>query len=63
MRKIKGLLARLSRLESPEEDCHNSSTPPTKESLKAQAIRRTTHCVLQPGVLPANRQVIRELLC
>ena len=37
----KELRARLSRFESPEKDSHNSSIPPTKESLKAQAIRRT----------------------
>ena len=37
----KELRARLSRLESPEKDSHNSSIPPSKESLKAQEIRRT----------------------
>ena len=37
----KELRAQLSRLESPEKDSHNSSIPPSKESLKAQEIRRT----------------------
>jgi len=35
------LCERLSRYEHPEKDSHNSSIPPSKESIKAQAIRRT----------------------
>jgi transposase len=35
------LRERLSRYEKPEKDSHNSSTPPSKESIKAQAVRRT----------------------
>jgi transposase/regulator of replication initiation timing len=35
------LRKRLSCLESPPKDSHNSSIPPAAESLKAQAIRRT----------------------
>jgi len=35
------LRERLSRYERPEKDSHNSSIPPSKESIKAQAIRRT----------------------
>jgi Transposase and inactivated derivatives len=37
----KKLRAQLSRLVIPEKDSHNSSIPPAKESLKAQAVRRT----------------------
>jgi len=37
----KGFQARLSRVESPGKDIHNSSLSPSKESLKAQEIRRT----------------------
>jgi transposase/regulator of replication initiation timing len=35
------LRERLSRQERPEKDSHNSSIPPSKESIKAQAVRRT----------------------
>ena len=45
----KELRARLYRLESPEKDSHNSSIPPAKESLKAQAIRRTRSLRTQTG--------------
>ena len=40
--EIKELKGRLFKQESPEKDSHNSSIPPSKESLKAQAIRRTS---------------------
>jgi len=39
--EVAELRERLSRYESPSKDSHNSSIPPAKESLKAQAIRRT----------------------
>ena len=35
------LRERLSRYEHPEKDSHNSSIPPSKESINAQAVRRT----------------------
>jgi len=35
------LRERLYRFEHPPKDSHNSSIPPSKESIKAQAIRRT----------------------
>ena len=35
------LRKQLSRFERPSKDSHNSSIPPSAESLKAQAIRRT----------------------
>jgi transposase/regulator of replication initiation timing len=35
------LRERLSRYERPSKDSHNSSIPPSKESIKAQAVRRT----------------------
>ena len=38
---IKVPQARLSSVESPDKDIHNSSLSPSKESLKAQEIRRT----------------------
>jgi len=37
----KELRAQLSHYKSPEKDSHNSSMPPSKESPKAQEIRRT----------------------
>ena len=35
------LRARLLQYEKPEKDSHNSSIPPSKENLRAQAVRRT----------------------
>jgi len=49
------LRTRLSRFEKPVKDSHNSSTPPSKESLKAQAVRRT-RSLLVPGGRPTGGQ-------
>lgn len=35
------LEARLAKYETPPKDSHNSSTPPSMESIKAQALRST----------------------
>lgn len=40
-KKVIVLEARLAKYESPPKDSHNSSTPPSKESIKAQALRST----------------------
>jgi transposase/regulator of replication initiation timing len=43
------LRAQLSRLENPQKDSHNSSIPPSAESLKAQAVRRTRSLRMPSG--------------
>jgi len=43
------LRERLSRYERPEKDSHNSSIPPGKESIKAQAVRRTRSLRMPSG--------------
>jgi transposase len=54
-KEIKELRARLSLLESPEKDSYNSSIPPSKESLKAQEIRRT-RSLRKPSGRPSGGQ-------
>ena len=49
------LRERLSRYEKPEKDSHNSSIPPSKESIKAQAIRQTRSLRI-PGGRPSGGQ-------
>jgi transposase len=39
--EVKELRGRLSRYEKPVKDSHNSSTPPSRENLRSQAVRRT----------------------
>lgn len=45
----KSLLARLSQYEKPEKDSHNSSIPPSKESIPARRVRRTTSLRVKSG--------------
>jgi Transposase and inactivated derivatives len=52
----KALRLRLSGLESPEKDSHNSSIPPSKENLKAQAIRRTRSLRQSTGRLSGGQK-------
>ena len=40
-KRIEELEAKLAKYESPDKNSGNSSTPPSKENLKAEAIRRT----------------------
>ncbi len=40
-KEIHVLKKRLSKYEEPDKDSHNSSIPPSQESLPAKAIRRT----------------------
>lgn len=40
-REIRILKKRLSKYEAPDKDSHNSSIPPSQESISAKAIRRT----------------------
>ena len=43
------LCERLYRYEHPEKDSHNSSIPPSKESIKAQVVRRTRSLRIPSG--------------
>ena len=44
------LREQLAKYETPEKNSGNSSTPPSKESIKAEAIRRTRpYASLQAG--------------
>jgi transposase len=40
-KKVVVLESRLAKYETPPKDSHNSHTPPSKESIKAQALRAT----------------------
>ena len=57
-KEIIELKARLSKYENPEKDSSNSSTPPSKERMKAEIVRRTSNP--QPigfrGILLVKRQ-------
>ena len=47
--EIAKLRKQLSRLETPKKDSHNSSIPPSKESLNAKAVRRTRSLRIPSG--------------
>ncbi|MDR0205985.1 MAG: DUF6444 domain-containing protein [Bacteroidales bacterium] len=53
--EIAELRKQLSRFEVPAKDSHNSHIPPSAESLKAQAIRRT-RSLRKPGGRPSGGQ-------
>lgn len=40
-KEIHVLKKRLSKYEKPDKDSHNSSIPPSQESISAKAVRRT----------------------
>ena len=47
--EIAKLRKQLSRLEAPKKDSHNSSIPPSKESINAKAVRRTRSLRIPSG--------------
>ena len=51
----RALRERLSRLERPAKDNHNSSIPSGRESLKAQAVRRTCSLCTPSGRPPGGQ--------
>ena len=55
-KEIQDLKDRLAKYEAPDKDSGNSSTPPSKESMKAEAIRRTKTLRKPTGRKPGGQQ-------
>ena len=55
-KRIEELEAKLAKYESPDKNSGNSSTPPSKESMKAEAIRRTRTLRKPTGRKPGGQQ-------
>ena len=53
--KIKELTERLSKYEHPDKDSTNSSTPPTKEKMKDEVVRRTSPLRRPSGRRPGGQ--------
>ncbi len=53
---IEGLNAKLAKYESPDKNSGNSSTPPSKESIKDEAIRRTRTLRKPTGRKPGGQK-------
>lgn len=49
------LRKRLSKYEKPDKDSHNSSTPPSKEKMKSEVIRRTKTLRRSTGKKPGGQ--------
>ena len=60
------LRKRLSKYESPDKNSNNSSTPPSKESMKDEVVRRTkslrTPSGLKPGGQPGHEARGKEMV-
>lgn len=61
-KEIVDLKERLSKYEKPELNSTNSSTPPTGESFKAKAIRRTKSLRTKSGKKAAVNQDTKVIL-
>ena len=55
-KRIEELEAKLAKYETPEKNSGNSSTPPSKESVKAEAIRRTKTLRKPTGRKPGGQK-------
>lgn len=55
-KKIAELEERLSKYESPKKDSSNSSTPPSKENMKAEVVRRTKTLRKPSGKKPGGQE-------
>lgn len=55
-KRIEELEAKLAKYESPDKNSVNSSTPPSKENLKAEAIRRTKTLRKPTGRKPGGQK-------
>ena len=55
-KRIEELEAKLAKYEAPDKNSENSSTPPSKESMKAEAVRRTKTLRKSTGRKPGGQQ-------
>jgi len=55
-KRIEELEAKLAQYEAPDKNSGNSSTPPSKESIKAEAIRRTRTLRKPTGRTPGGQK-------
>ena len=55
-KEIEELKARLAKYEAPDKNSGNSSTPPSKESIKAEAVRRTKTLRKPTGRKPGGQK-------
>ena len=55
-KEIQDLKDRLAKYEAPDKNSGNSSTPPSKENMKAEAIRRTKTLRKPTGRKPGGQQ-------
>ena len=55
-KKIEELEAKLARYEAPDKNSNNSSTPPSKENMKDENIRRTKSLRKPTGRKPGGQQ-------
>ena len=55
-KRIEELEAKLAKYESPDKNSGNSSTPPSKENMKAEAIRRTKTLRKPTGRKPGGQK-------
>ena len=55
-KEIAELKERLSKYESPKKDSGNSGTPPSKESMKAEIVRRTKTLRAPSGKKPGGQE-------
>ena len=56
-KRIEELEAKLAKYEAPEKNSNNSSTPPSKENIKDEAIRRTKTLRKPTGRKPGGQKV------
>ena len=55
-KEIEQLKSRLSKYETPDKDSNNSSTPPSKEKMKDEIIRRTKTLRKSTGRKPGGQE-------
>lgn len=55
-KQIEELKTRLAKYEAPDKNSGNSSTPPSKESIKAEAVRRTKTLRTPTGRKPGGQE-------
>ena len=56
----RSLRKRLEKYEKPDKNSNNSSTPPSKEKMKAEVIRRTKSLRKKSGLKPMGSLGMRH---